>query len=236
VDDAAPVSHPAPAMLRSRVACRLGFLQAARASADTHGVDIHDHRRPDLAAPSLACCVAIVIWWHLAHRWALDHVLGGVPAGGLAAVDFAWKPLGVKTTGCRPSLSRRQGLASWPPDLVGGEVDSTYLRGSATCSTVCWKHIAQAGWSRCLVPPRRLDRTSFAATTAAPSASGCLVARPLDQLGKSGRPPCWARRRARPIMSDALFYPCLDLARLRLVNIHQTGGRFAFAGLARNHR
>lgn len=31
-------------------------------------------------------------WWHVTTRWALDHVLGGVPLEELAAADFAWKP------------------------------------------------------------------------------------------------------------------------------------------------
>jgi hypothetical protein len=29
---------------------------------------------------------------HVATRWALDHVLGGVPLEELAAADFAWQP------------------------------------------------------------------------------------------------------------------------------------------------
>lgn len=34
----------------------------------------------------------VLVIGHVATRWALDHVLGGVPLEELAAADFAWQP------------------------------------------------------------------------------------------------------------------------------------------------
>ena len=34
----------------------------------------------------------VLIIGHVATRWALDHVLGGVPLEELAVADFAWQP------------------------------------------------------------------------------------------------------------------------------------------------
>ena len=34
----------------------------------------------------------VLVIGHVATRWALDHVLGGVPLEALAAADFAWQP------------------------------------------------------------------------------------------------------------------------------------------------
>ena len=34
----------------------------------------------------------VLVIGHVATRWALDHVLGGVPLEDLAAADFAWQP------------------------------------------------------------------------------------------------------------------------------------------------
>jgi broad specificity phosphatase PhoE len=34
----------------------------------------------------------VLVIGHMATRWALDHVLGGMPLEDLAAADFAWRP------------------------------------------------------------------------------------------------------------------------------------------------
>jgi alpha-ribazole phosphatase/probable phosphoglycerate mutase len=34
----------------------------------------------------------VLVIGHVATRWALDHVLGGVPLEELAAADFGWQP------------------------------------------------------------------------------------------------------------------------------------------------